>query len=187
MYIFCAGSQMSCELWASWHGAHSLCTWAGGEAAQHLHIDLGGICRRAKWCMCKKKGKHTPKTWSWEAKRVIFKMPLVNNTQRGQLQGLQLQWSYWPILNLCGGPVRLGSSSLPRSVMTASTSSLFKKVLNWGVKIPTRMPLLSATSSQHHPELLAAVAGTTQHPGINKRPLLSLHAAFKHKGRQVTP
>lgn len=97
---------------------------------------------------CEKRNKQTLKIW--EAKKDNLKTLLVNNTQREQSQGPQLQWSYCPVLNPCGVSEWLRSSSLPgfaRCNDCKHRDGGFEKLLNWGVKIPTGMPLLSVASS----------------------------------------
>lgn len=138
--IFCAGSYRSDELQVEWHGVHSLGTWAGGKL-QVVCMKIWVAYAGGQYGGCVKRSKHTLKMWSWEAKRVIFKTPLVSNTRRGQPQARLLQWSYWPVLNPCGGPVEAPHSLDLLSVTTANMrmAACFKKLLNWGVKIPAGM------------------------------------------------
>lgn len=127
------------------------------QGAQSLHLSRKScriFMKRLRWHMQEEKmvdvqkGTNTLKIQ--EAKKVIFKTLRVNNTQRGQTQGPQLQWSYPPVSDACGGSECLRSSSLPGFVHCNDCKHRdggFEKLLSWRSTILTGMPLLSVATS----------------------------------------
>lgn len=140
--------------------------------------------------MCKKEQTHTEDVKLRGKEGHLQNTPSQQHTERTTTRSpapVELLAGFESVWQPCEAYKLLALQICSLSRLQARQWHLFKKLLNQGMKIPTGMPLLSTASSQCHPQLLAAVAGTSQSPGINKCPLLSGDEAFKHKKWQVTP